>query len=310
MIFLNVISNLASMATKISIERDWVIVIAKHVYLSGEGDEKQEEEDPKYKEKLARINATVRRIDLITAVIAPLVAGSIMSLFKFSPSFNGTVLSAVFFTIWNIISYILEYSLLYSVYNDVPSLKKKSVKKEKKPNVFCKPLFNLVDGWSTYMNQGSVVLPSIALAVLYLTVLSFDSITIGYAKSQKLTELSISILQGIGSISGILGTIAFEYFHNKLKIFLPLIGLIGSIYQISFLFICLASIWLPGSPFILAVKYFSTLNECDLKNVTLTNFTEATNEKNILSSFIEPSCNSYVSILVLLSAMAVSRFGN
>ena len=164
------------------------------------------------------------------------------------------------------------------------------------------------------MSQGIVTLPSIALAVLYLTVLSFDSITIGYAKSQKLTELTISILQSIGSITGILGTIAFEIFFKRLKIFLPFVGLIGSIYQLIFLFICFVSIWLSGSPFILDKNIFSTHVDCETSSIlisqNLTIQTNMTTSKPFSSYFVEASCNSYTSILVLLSAMAMSRFGN
>lgn len=71
------------------------------------------------------------------------------------------------------------------------------------------------NGWSDYFSQGTVLIPSLALSVLYLTVLSFDGITIGYAKSQKLSETSISIFQGVGSIMGVVGTIVFPFMHNK-----------------------------------------------------------------------------------------------
>jgi iron-regulated transporter 1 len=57
-----------------------------------------------------------------------------------------------------------------------------------------------------------------ALSILFLTVLSFDSITLGYAKSQNLTETSIAVFQGIGSITGILGTFAFEIVRVQTKL--------------------------------------------------------------------------------------------
>lgn len=137
----------------------------------------------RFNQYLTHINAIVRRIDLTTSVFAPLLAGIIMSFFKVSPSFNGTVVSAVFFAVWNLISYGIEFSILKSVYNDVPKLEKKTkyAKKLSKAN-FCKPAVNLYKGWSAYIHQGSSLLPSLALSVLFLTVLSFDSITLGYAK--------------------------------------------------------------------------------------------------------------------------------
>ena len=192
----------------------------------------------------------MRRIDLCTLIFSPLVAGIIMSLFNNAAdnSLSGTILSAIMFAVWNLISYFFEYSLLSSVYSDVPRLNKRLIKSGLKSdrNSFA----SFFDGWSIYMKQGVLVLPGLAIALLYLTVLSFDTITLGYTKSQHLTEITISIFQGIGSMFGILGTVAFQLLHNKFKIYLPYIGLIGSVYQLTLLFGCFVAIWLPGSPFI------------------------------------------------------------
>lgn len=321
-ITLNVISNLASMASKISIEKDWIIVIAQHEYDKAEelvsSTKTDEEKNAEFKKKLALMNATVRRIDLSTNVVSPLVAGLIMSFLSFSKSIDGTVLSAIFFAVWNIMSLIAEYSLLSSVYNNVPGLEKSKIERnieKKKSNVFVKmkkSVKNIHKGWLVYFRQGIVLMPSLSLSLLFLTVLSFDGITIGFAKSQKLSEFLISLIQAVGSLSGILGTLAYPLFHNKLKINLQLIGVIGSVFQLIFLFICLVSIWLPGSPFILADKLFSTrIDKCSLNQSLLLNSTSFSVDpsSNLKSKFFESPCLVYTSILVLLGAMALSRFG-
>ena len=191
MIMFNVISTLASMTTKIAIERDWVIVIAKseHDNSSIEKDlegESKEENGKRFKENLANINATVRRFDLSTAIISPMVAGAIMSFLRITPRFNCTVLSALFFAIWNVLSFFVEYNLLSSVYSDVTELKKESrvqIKNGKKEKRVCikikESILGTGNGWKAYFSQGIILMPSIALSLLYLTVLSFDSITIG-----------------------------------------------------------------------------------------------------------------------------------
>lgn len=333
-ILFNIISKLSSMAAKIAIERDWIIVIAKSAYDASDEEgknlrsEKKVENRRDFKHELASINATVRRIDLFTAILSPLVAGLIMSFFNFSPRLNGTVVSAIFFGIWNIISFLIEYGLLASVYRSVPELEKPKVIKnadEKDKNKILKFISSfkkIRHGWAEYFSQGLVLIPSLALSVLYLTVLSFDGITIGYAKSQKLTETTISLFQGVGSIMGILGTIAFPLFHNRFKIYLPYIGFIGSLFQVSLLSICFISIWLPGSPFTLANQYLSTqINRCnDSFAKTMTNFA---NESSFVDNsslfvfdstgtnriFFESPCYVYTSVIVLLSGMALSRFG-
>jgi iron-regulated transporter 1 len=340
------------MTTKIAIERDWAIVIAKNAHDNSslekdQENESKEENEKRSKEQLANINATVRRFDLSTAIIAPmvsfsyfsyfyslelnclfiflLVAGGIMSFFRISPRFNGTVLSAMFFAGWNVISYFLEYNLLASVYDDVPELKKeKDIKEKKEKNVCVKikeSILGTADGWKAYFGQGLLLMPSIALSILYLTVLSFDSITIGYAKSQKITEQFISILQSVGSVSGVLGTIAYQIMHNKLKIFLPYIGIFGCTYQLLFLFVCFTSMWLPGSVFVLVNNSSTNAlhQEClnanhsialnftnNINNMTTTTFNQLSKFE---SFFFESPCLNYTSILVLLIGMALSRFG-
>jgi solute carrier family 40 (iron-regulated transporter), member 1 len=180
-------------------------------------------------------------------------------------------------------------------------------------------------GWKVYWRQGIIVMPSFGLAIIFLTVISFDSITIGYAKSQNVTELTISIFQGIGSILGILGTFAFPFFYTKLSLRLPLIGMIGFSFQFIFVVLCFIGIWLPGSPFILANnsyqnEYPCSRNESDItKNNTMyITFNKTINNQiktaddglnKFESTFIVSSCFDYTSILFILTPMAVSRFG-
>ena len=135
-------------------------------------------------------------MDLTTSILAPIFAGVIMSFAKLSERFNGIIISALFLACWNIISLFIEFSLLRSVYNNVPELKKDNLENKKSVGVFNK-ISNLYKGWFVYFKQGIVVLPGISLATLFLTVLSFDSITIAYAKNQELSESAISIIQGM-----------------------------------------------------------------------------------------------------------------
>ncbi|KAI2526109.1 SLC40A1 isoform 3, partial [Pan troglodytes] len=56
------IANLASTATAITIQRDWIVVVA--------GEDRS---------KLANMNATIRRIDQLTNILAPMAVGQIMT---------------------------------------------------------------------------------------------------------------------------------------------------------------------------------------------------------------------------------------
>ncbi|PIK49588.1 hypothetical protein BSL78_13524 [Apostichopus japonicus] len=103
-ICLGVCAKLTSIAEKICVQKDWIVVIA--------GEDK---------EYMAGLNASVRRIDLLTNILAPIVVGQIMT-------FASLVAAGVFISAWNVISMFVEYILLYNIYISVPALaeKKKS----------------------------------------------------------------------------------------------------------------------------------------------------------------------------------------
>ena len=60
------------MTNKIAIERDWAILIAKKETPT-KGIVNEEEYNEKIELKLANINATVRRFDMSTSILAPTV---------------------------------------------------------------------------------------------------------------------------------------------------------------------------------------------------------------------------------------------
>ncbi|XP_067649629.1 ferroportin-like [Haliotis asinina] len=100
-IILAILANLASVARMIAVERDWVVEICG-----------------KDKDMLAKMTATLRRIDLATKILAPIATGQIMY-------FTEMRIGAVFIGGWNVVTVFLEYYLIWKVYNTVPSLRKK-----------------------------------------------------------------------------------------------------------------------------------------------------------------------------------------
>lgn len=63
------------------------------------------------------MSATLRAIDLTTAILAPVATGQIMY-------FIALRYGAVFIAGWNIVSVFVEYILIWKVYEKVPALKK------------------------------------------------------------------------------------------------------------------------------------------------------------------------------------------
>ncbi|XP_056390053.1 solute carrier family 40 member 1 [Hyla sarda] len=269
------IANLASTATAITIQRDWIVVVA--------GEDRS---------KLADMNATVRRIDQLTNILAPLAVGQIMT-------FGSPVLGCGFIAGWNLVSMCIEYLLLWNVYQKTPALAFKSCKKDeqelKQLNIkvvdansnnnekpaedvqlmgeksvataetskksmcsekITEPFRTFRDGWVAYYNQ-SVFWAGMGLAFLYMTVLGFDCITTGYAYTQGLSGSVLSILMGASAISGIMGTVAFTWFRKKCGLIRT--GFISGVAQVSSLVLCVVSVFMPGSPLDLTVSPFQDI---------------------------------------------------
>ncbi|XP_077175563.1 ferroportin [Paroedura picta] len=268
------IANLASTATAITIQRDWVVVVA--------GDNRS---------KLADMNATIRRIDQLTNILAPMAVGQIMT-------FGSPVIGCGFISGWNLMSMCVEYLLLWKVYQKTPALAHKASGKmdeselkqlnnpkegESKANEgvkliegkdlsifepqqeaevsFCsrvaEPFITFRDGWVAYCNQ-SVFLAGLGLAFLYMTVLGFDCITTGYAYTQGLSGSTLSLLMGASAVTGIMGTVAFTWLRRRCG--LVRTGIISGIAQFASLVFCVLSVFMPGSPLDLSVSPFTDIS--------------------------------------------------
>nr|XP_033800902.1 solute carrier family 40 member 1-like isoform X2 [Geotrypetes seraphini]XP_033800904.1 solute carrier family 40 member 1-like isoform X2 [Geotrypetes seraphini] len=273
-------ANLASTAMSITIQRDWIIVVA--------GEDRS---------ILAGMNATLRRIDQITNILAPIAVGQIMT-------FGSIVIGCGFIAGWNLLSMCVEYALLWKVYQKTPALAFKAGQKveeqeleelnmqkdvssdsqespiqkgtpytehisinedrlseatrmtKKKVSEFQnkeepswrklmgKPFHTFRDGWIAYYRH-SVFLAGMGLAFLYMTVLGFDSVTTGYAYTQGLSSAVLSLLMAISAIVGILGTIAFTHLRKKYGLIRT--GFISGIVHVISLSLCVTSVFIPGS---------------------------------------------------------------
>ncbi|XP_076349318.1 ferroportin-like [Tachypleus tridentatus] len=236
-VVLAVITRLSSMATAICIEKDWTVVIA-----AGR------------KDKLTEINAAIRRIDLLSKLLAPLIVGQVMTI--------SMVTAAIFLALWNIISVSVEYWLLWVIYQGCPQLALKRNKRQEKKDMdseadeptvvkstsrrHCPSCIRYFRGWQTYFQQ-EVFPAGLGLALLYMTVLGFDSITVGYVYTQGLSEGMMGGMSGLTGLVGVLGTFCYPQLRNRIG--LERTGLFGYFLEVICLIFCVASVWAPGSPF-------------------------------------------------------------
>ncbi|XP_068668827.1 solute carrier family 40 member 1-like [Aristolochia californica] len=259
-IFLFILTNLtgatavlSSMAGTIMIEREWVVVIS-----SG-----------KPQDVLTKMNSTIRRIDLICKLMAPVFTGLIVS-------FISLKASAIALALWNTISVWLQYWLLLSVYNGYPALSENSqrtwelasndtcesslIPQEKdllssetislsSENGYVRKVICLItkcfsmDAWIVYLKQ-EVVLPGVALALLYFTVLSFGTLMTATLEWKKIPAYVIGIARGVSAVVGISATFLYPVLHSHISTLRT--GLWSIWTQWCFLVVCVASIWVQN----------------------------------------------------------------
>ncbi|XP_022949805.1 solute carrier family 40 member 1-like isoform X1 [Cucurbita moschata] len=245
------VGALSSLAGTILIEREWVVVIS-------------ERHPP---EMLTNINSTMRRIDLVCKLFSPVISGFIIS-------FVSLKASAVTLAVWNIVSVWFEYWLFTSVYDGIPALEESSHRrvsrlvlrdvegsssvsrfpdyedghsaetswKVKMFNWFSK--FPFVSAWKMYLEQDTV-LPGIALAVLFFTVLSFGTLMTATLEWEGIPAYIIGIARGISATIGIAATLVYPIIQSRISTLRT--GLWSIWSQWSCLLVCVASIWMQNS---------------------------------------------------------------
>lgn len=171
------------------------------------------------------------------------------------------------------------------------------------------PLRTLKAGWVAYYNQ-NIFFAGMSLAFLYMTVLGFDCITTGYAYTQGLSGLMLSLLMGASAISGICGTVAFTWVRKNCGLIRT--GFISGVAQLSCLMLCVVSVFAPGSPFDLSVSPFQDLYTHLIGKTTLPEADHSLtggNATTVAPSEDQPLLQSYMSVSLLFAGVIAARVG-
>ena len=273
---LALVTDVASSGSKIMIEKDWIVVI------SGGDDD-----------RLAKLNVIFRTIDLVCLNLAPVIAGFLFSFTNYS-------VTALVILSWNIVSVVCEYSLLISIYKQFGDLANKTVPVAKSSLV--SKVVGSLEGWKFYFHH-SVRNAGLGLAFLFMTVLGFDQTTWAFSLMQCVSESILGILLAVSALVGILGALAFPFLRRTFSTVTA--GLTGMTCLISALSLCVVSLWLPGSPFILypdrTVSSSNSSNSSGLSNSSL-----ADQSESYSCNKLEPNMTS---VSVLLTGIILARFG-
>nr|CDJ97051.1 Ferroportin1 domain containing protein [Haemonchus contortus] len=152
-------------------------------------------------------------------------------------------------------------------------------------------LESIPDVLRTYVRQ-TVIAAAFGMALLFMTVMGFDGLAVGYGQSAGLQDFVLGAFRSYGSAMGILGALSYAFFERRLGV--RKTGLLGLTCQQICLIVAVISIWLPGSPFD-PKGYFHGQSAQELKDI------------------VEPkptkSGQSLDSIITFLSEIATARFG-
>ncbi|CDY11259.1 BnaA03g00950D [Brassica napus] len=224
------IGVLSTLAGTILIERDWVVVMS-------------EGHSP---DVLTRMNSVIRGIDLSSKLLSPVITGFIIS-------FVSLEASAVTFAAWATITVWIEYWLFISVYNGVPAVlqsdERRSLRLSSQTDIASHGNMRIlerisdssfVNAWRNYLNQ-DIVLPGVALALLFFTVLSFGTLMTATLEWKGIPTYIIGIGRGISASVGLTATVVYPLLLSRLS---PLrTGLWSFWSQWTCLLVCVGSIW-------------------------------------------------------------------
>ncbi|CAM0910301.1 unnamed protein product [Alopecurus aequalis] len=241
------LAALSTLAGTILIEREWVVVICIG-HPAG---------------ALTNTNSVIRRIDLSCKLLAPVLSGFVIS-------FVSTQASAVALALWNVASVGLEYWLFVSVYKGVPALGENVQLRRESASAAALASSEIVapadeeqrygqdvsdwrvgvtkhlsilpcwDSWVVYMRQ-DVMLPGVALAILYFTVLSFGTLMTATLDWKGIPAYVISLARGFSAIIGIAATLLYPVVHSWVSTLRT--GLWSIWMQWFCLLLCVGSIW-------------------------------------------------------------------
>ncbi|KUG01533.1 Solute carrier family 40 member 1 [Phytophthora nicotianae] len=198
-------------AQTLGIERDWVVVIA----------------GPDNSTALAKLNTTMRRIDLSCNILGPMAFGFIVD-FTGGDATTRAMVGAAVVGLWNLISTPLEYCMTHDIYHLVPELAVRATVEEEhevdsKGEKVTSPtsselgtIARYAKMWSNYVKH-PVFLVSFSFCALYMTILSGGALNTAYLKWRGISNALLGASRGAGAVTGLVGTLIFPCLRNSMK---------------------------------------------------------------------------------------------
>ncbi|KAG2416374.1 hypothetical protein HFD88_007589 [Aspergillus terreus] len=200
------VEKLAANVNTVSVERDWAVVISDALQYSRQG-----------------LNASMRRIDLICKLLAPVVISFL----------DGFSTRAAIWTVLgvNVSCVVVEYIAIAQVYKVVPELERHRDASENEEDgashlqdsnshragiySVVRYIHRAVAPWKEYVSS-RVFLASFSLSLLYLTVLSFGTTMVTYLLHTGFSALEVSCMRIGAVVAELSGTWAAPIVMNRI----------------------------------------------------------------------------------------------
>ncbi|ESK94786.1 hypothetical protein Moror_14179 [Moniliophthora roreri MCA 2997] len=220
LVFSGCVIHLSNICISIAVERDWATCISQ---------------GPHSSRKLARLNTYLRQINLLCKLCAPLFVSFLTV--KLDNSDKG-VRSIGVLGLVAIITMVFELFWIGVVYKRFPQLAEEQERKNAERRAGLPRTEQQVDtppprvpviarirrdigdllslrDWRELVHI-PVFLSSLSISLLYLTVLSFDGIMVGYLKMLSFSDDFIAEMRGLCVITGLLGTAIASPLERKI----------------------------------------------------------------------------------------------
>jgi len=184
-ILCGLIGELLNQAGTIALEKHWVVILAN-----------------KDEDYLTEMNSVMKRIDLGSKLLAPVVTGILVDgLYGyFNDHIKVLIYTATIVGVWNLISLVLEFSSAITLYGRHEALKAHTSSSEsnKKKST----------SWNSFTSS-ALFLPGVSLAFLYCSVLTNGVLMTAWLQYELVPVTIIGMSRGAGAFFGIGGTYLF-----------------------------------------------------------------------------------------------------
>ncbi|GAB5590738.1 hypothetical protein Unana1_05638 [Umbelopsis nana] len=183
--------KVTTIGMNVALERDWIVVMA-----AGNSP------------LLTSLNATLRRIDLLCKMLAPLFVALLTST-------TSTIVAVYFIAAWNVASLAIEYYCIFRVYRSTPLLSTPKLRNMDATQPFA---WLGKSRWKDiqYCIRSPLILASLSYAMLYLTVLSMGGTMIAYLVAKHYSDPVISGIRAVCVVSGLAATFISPRLTRKL----------------------------------------------------------------------------------------------